>query len=453
MKTHAPGDDLPLSPDESTNLRMEIASLPDEGHARDEAVEARSEHEAGVMAQLRDANEHLVIATMNAQALTEAAERGNRQREQFLAMLAHELRNPLAPIVNALAVLHHVTTPEPLVAWAHDVIKRQVDHMTRLLNDLLDVSRVTSGKITLQKQPTALSEVMMHAIEACGPPIKDRNQHLKVAIPPQPLTLDGDLERLAQVFSNLLNNASKYTQEGGAITFSAEQLGDAVVVCVADNGFGIAAEVLPSIFELFTQEERSLAHAHGGLGIGLTVVRAIVQMHAGTVTVKSPGPGKGSEFTVTLPLMTTALPEGAANVEVEAASTKVPCRIVLIEDNRDASASLKRLLQLGGHKVATAFDGVTGVQLVLADRPQIVLCDIGLPGMDGYAVIARLRTEMRPPLPIMIAVTGYGQPEDRARALAAGFHHHLVKPVNPNDLLRLIAAQGDSIPEMRRGCP
>jgi signal transduction histidine kinase/ActR/RegA family two-component response regulator len=451
MKTDAPGVHPALSPDESTRLRMEIASSEDERHARDKASEARREHDDAVMARLRDANEHLVIATMNAQALTEAAQRDNRQREQFLAMLAHELRNPLAPIVNALAVLHHVTTPEPLVAWAHDVIKRQVDHMTRLLNDLLDVSRVTSGKITLQKQATALSQVMMHAIEACGPPIKDRNQHLKVAIPPQTLTLDGDPARLAQVFSNLLNNASKYTQEGGAITFSAEQQGNTVVVRVADNGFGISAEVLPSIFELFAQEERSLAHAHGGLGIGLTVVRAIVQMHAGTVTVKSPGPGKGSEFTVTLPLMTSALPEGAATVQTEPASTKVPYRIVLIEDNRDASASLKKLLQLAGHKVAAAFDGVTGVQLVLADRPQIVLCDIGLPGMDGYAVTARLRVEMKPPLPIMIAITGYGQPEDRARALAAGFDHHLVKPLNPDDLLRLIAAQGDSIPERRRG--
>ena len=450
MKTPAPGDDPALTGGESTHLSVEVTPAQEEGHARDKAVEARSERE-GTMDELRDANEHLVIATMNAQALTEAAERGNRHREQFLAMLAHELRNPLAPIVNALAVLHRVATPEPLVPWAHDVIKRQVNHMTRLLNDLLDVSRVTSGKITLQKRPTALSELMQHAIETCAPPIRDRNQNLKVVIPPQLLTLDGDPARLAQVFSNLLNNASKYTQEGGAITFSAEQQGDAVVLRVADNGFGIAADALPLIFDLFAQEDRSLARAHGGLGIGLTVVRAIVQMHGGTVTVKSPGPGAGSEFTVTLPLMTSALPEVAAKVEVEPASSKVPYRIVLIEDNVDASESLKTLLQLMGYKVATAFDGVTGVQLVKADRPQIVLCDIGLPGMDGYAVIAQLRAEMKPPLPIMIALTGYGQPEDRARALEAGFHHHLVKPVNADDLLRLIAAQGDSIPEMRGG--
>jgi two-component system, sensor histidine kinase len=437
-----------LTPGESPRLRVEVTSLEEGNRARDQAVEARGEREAGVIAELRDANEHLVIATMDAQASTEAAERSSRQREQFLAMLAHELRNPLAPIVNALAVLSRVETPEPLVPWAHDVIKRQVDHMTRLLNDLLDVSRVTSGKITLQRRPSVLSEIMLQAVETAAPAIERRKQRLTVAAPAQALTLDGDPARLAQVFSNLLNNATKYTQEGGAITFSAERRGNAVVLCVADNGFGIAAEALPAIFDLFAQEDRSLARAHGGLGIGLTVVRAIVEMHGGSVTARSPGPGAGSEFTVTLPLMMT--PPGVADsAEERPESTRVPYRIVLIEDNVDANASLKTLLELMGYKVTTAFDGLTGARLVQSERPQIVLCDIGLPGIDGYAVIARLRADMKPPLPIMIALTGYGQPEDRARALAAGFKHHLVKPVNANELLRLIAAQGDAIPEMR----
>lgn len=405
--------------------------------------------DSGLMLQLRDANEHLVIATMEAQALTEAAERGNRQREQFLAMLAHELRNPLAPIVNALAVLHRVATPEPLVPWAHDVIKRQVGHMTRLLNDLLDVSRVTSGKITLQKRPVALSDLMVQAVETSSPPIRDRKQNLTVEIPRHALILDGDAARLTQVFSNLLNNAAKYTQEGGAIKFSAEEQGESVVLRVTDNGFGIAPDVLPTIFEIFAQEDRSLARAHGGLGIGLTVVRAIVEMHGGTVTAASRGPGEGSEFTVSLPLLHGAVPEVAAEVEVEAGATKLPYRIVLIEDNVDANASLKTLLELTGYQVASAYDGASGVRLVQSSRPQIVLCDIGLPGMDGYAVIARLRAEMKPPLPVMIAITGYGQPEDRARALEAGFQQHLVKPVNADDLLRLIAARGELIPEMR----
>lgn len=447
-ENNIPGANPTLAPGESPRLRVEVASLQEGDRVRDQAVQARGVREAGVIAELRDANEHLVIATMDAQASIEAAERSSRQREQFLAMLAHELRNPLAPIVNALAVLNRVVTPEPLVPWAHDVIKRQVDHMTRLLNDLLDVSRVTSGKITLQRRPTVLSEIMRQAIETSAPAIEERKQRLTVAAPAQALTLDGDPARLAQVFSNLLNNATKYTQEGGAITFSAERQGNGVVLCVADNGFGITAEALPSIFDLFAQEDRSLARAHGGLGIGLTVVRAIVEMHGGSVTARSPGPGAGSEFTVTLPLMTKP-PDVADKAEELPESTKVPYRIVLIEDNVDANASLKTLLELMGYKVTTAFDGVTGARLVQSERPQIVLCDIGLPGMDGYAVIARLRADMKPPLPIMIALTGYGQPEDRARALAAGFKHHLVKPVNPNELLRLIAAQGDAIPEMR----
>jgi signal transduction histidine kinase/ActR/RegA family two-component response regulator len=419
--------------------------------AADCDAESRNENalDSSLVSQLRDANEHLVIATMEAHASTEAAERGNRQREQFLAMLAHELRNPLAPIVNALAVLHRVATPEPLVPWAHDVIKRQVAHMTRLLNDLLDVSRVTSGKITLQKRPVALSDLMIQAVETAAPPIKDRKQNLTVEIPPHLLTLDGDGARLMQVFSNLLNNAAKYTQEGGAITFSAEEQGESVVLRVTDNGFGIAADVLPTIFELFAQEDRSLARAHGGLGIGLTVVRAIVEMHGGTVTARSRGPGEGSEFTVSLPLLRGASPEVSPEVEVQAGSSKLAYRIVLIEDNIDANASLKTLLELTGYQVASAFDGPTGVRLVQSSRPQVVLCDIGLPGMDGYGVIAQLRAEMKPPLPVMIAITGYGQPEDRARALDAGFQQHLVKPVNADDLLRLIAAQGDLIPEMR----
>jgi signal transduction histidine kinase/ActR/RegA family two-component response regulator len=417
--------------------------------ARYEAAQAKRNLEDPVIAQLREANENLVIATVHAQTMTEASERANQQKEQFLAMLAHELRNPLAPIVNALAVLRRVATPEPLVPWAHDIIKRQVEHMTRLLDDLLDVSRVTTGKVALQKHPIAVSDVMLQAVETSRPSVEARNQHLTVAIPPTPLTVDGDLARLVQVFSNLLNNAAKYTQQGGAITFSAKQEGDAAVLRVADNGFGITPEALPSIFELFAQEDRSLARADGGLGIGLTVVRAIVEMHGGVVTATSQGPGEGSEFEVTLPLLETPTSQLLRTVDVEPTSPDREYRIVLIEDNIDVSSSLKTLLQLMGHEVATAFDGASGVRLVQADRPQIVLCDIGLPGLDGYGVIMRLQEEMTPPLPVMIALTGYGLLEDRTRALKAGFDHHLVKPVNPEDLLRVIMAECERISGMR----
>lgn len=317
--------------------------------------------------------------------------------------------------------------------------------MTRLLDDLLDVARVTSGKIMLEKRATTVSDVMLQAIETSRPRIEERKQHLKIAMPPQPLVVDGDLERLVQAFSNLLNNASKYTHEGGAITFSGEQQADAVVIGVVDNGFGISAEALPGIFELFTQEERSLALAHGGLGIGLTIVRTIVEMHGGTVTAKSAGAGEGSEFVVTLPCMQAPRDAVASPAEVEMGPAAMAYRIVLIDDNTDACASLKTLLELFGCHVATALDGVSGASLVQTERPHIVLCDIGLPGMDGYAVLAQVRAEMTPPLPVMIALTGYGSQEDRARALAAGFDHHLVKPVSAEDLLRLINVDPDRI--------
>ncbi len=432
--------------EEAAQLREQLASLREAALlAQEEAAQSRAALEARVMGQLREANQNLVIATVHAQTMTEAAELANRQKEQFLAMLAHELRNPLAPIVNALAVLRRVETPDPLLPWAHDVIKRQVGHMMRLLNDLLDVSRITSGKIALQKRPTAVLELMLNAIETSRPIIENRKQNLEVENPQEPLTVDGDPARLAQVFSNLLNNAAKYTHEGGAITLAAKRRGDDVVLSVTDDGIGIAAEALPTVFELFTQEDRSLAHAQGGLGIGLTVVRGIVEMHGGTVQAHSTGPGQGSEFSVTLPLMLHGDPQAADTAGAEPAPPALGWRVVVIEDNVDMNESLKVLLQLMGCEVSSAFDGAAGAALVQAERPQIVFCDIGLPKMDGYAVIAQLRQEMKAPLPVMIALTGYGQAEDRARALTAGFDHHLVKPVDADALLTLLAGQGERI--------
>jgi len=377
--------------------------------------------------------------------MTEAAERANDEKVQFLAMLAHELRNPLAPILNALAVLRRVTSTEPTLPWVHDVVKRQVDHMTRLLNDLLEVSRVTSGKIALQKRSITVSEFMLHAIETCRPLMHDRDQNFTIAIPPQPLTIDGDPTRLAQIFSNLLNNAAKYTPIRGSISFSAQQQDEKVVLRVKDDGCGIATEALPRIFELFTQEGRSLARAQGGLGIGLTVVRRLVQLHGGTIEASSPGLDQGSEFVVTIPLIRN-LPAGPVrDGKEEVESRGSTFRIALIEDNVDASESMKAVLQMMGHEVSTAFDGDAGYALIRDGHHQIVLCDIGLPGMDGYQIVARLRSEMSPPFPVMIALTGYGSPEDRMRALESGFDHHLTKPVEVEALLRLIAAQEERV--------
>jgi signal transduction histidine kinase len=427
----------------AAKVREELASLREAAIcAQEEAARSKMNNEAVRMDQLREANENLVIATVHSQETIEAAERVSRQQEHFLAMLAHELRNPLAPIVNALAVLHQVPTPELSVTWGHDIIKRQVDHITRLLDDLLDVSRLTTGKIVLQKAPVAVKSFMVGAVEVVESLVQSRGQHLKLDIPDEVLVVDGDPVRLVQVFSNLLNNAVKYTPIDGNIAFSAARRGDSVVLRVADDGCGIAAEALPDVFNLFTQEGRSLARADGGLGIGLSIVRGMVEMHGGSVTANSLGPGEGSEFLVTLPLVHSNASEAGRGADAISPLLAIHVRVVLIDDNVDASESLKMLLQLTGCEVSCALDGIAGVALVHANRPQIVLCDIGLPGMGGYEVIAQLRKEMSS-MPRMIALTGYGQSGDRARSIAAGFDHHLVKPVDPDALLRLLAEEAE----------
>ena len=423
---------------DSLHGREELAGLETEAARLREEI-ALLRQQAQRMILLRDTNERLVLTTLAAQRATEVAEHANREKEQFLAMLAHELRNPLAPITNALAILRRKGSSDPTVTWVHDIIKRQVDHLTRLLNELLEASRLTTGKVVLKKRPIAISETMRFAVEGAQPMIRGRRQHLSVKFPPEPLVVDGDPTRLVQIFSNLLHNAAKYTPEGGSISFSAGQRGDAAIISVIDNGCGIAPEALPRIFDLFTQEGRSLDNAQGGLGIGLTVVRSLVELHGGTVEAASPGLGKGTELSVVIPLMKNPPLMIPTGVGERSEARGVPLRIVLIDDNVDANDSLHALLGVMGHKVATAFDGVAGYELVRDSRPQLVLCDIGLPGMDGYEVIAKLRATLTP-MPVMIALTGYGQPEDQVRALAAGFDHHLTKPVDVEEMLRLIAA-------------
>ncbi|MEO5693027.1 MAG: ATP-binding protein [Usitatibacter sp.] len=430
---------------EAARDREEIALLREEAtRAKEAAVGANSEP-AVRMAMLREANEKLVLATIRAQAATEAAENASRQKEQFLAMLAHELRNPLAPIANALAIMRRGTSANPTLTWVHDIIKRQVDHLTRLLDELLEASRLTTGKVILKKLPTDISEAMRLAIEASQPLVRGRGQRLSVTYPPQRLVVDGDPTRLVQIFSNLLHNAAKYTPEGGSIHFSAKRQADTVVVLVSDNGCGIAAQVLPHIFDLFTQEGRSLDHAQGGLGIGLTVVRSLVELHGGTVEATSRGLGQGSDFSVAIPLMQNPPLEIPANSGMKLEAPGISLRIALIDDNVDANDSLCAVLEVMGHEVSTAFDGNAGFELIRDTHPQLVVCDIGLPGMDGYQIIARLRETAKGPMPFMIALTGYGQPEDRARGLAAGFDHHLTKPVDVEELLRLIAVLGERL--------
>ncbi len=411
-----------------------------------EVIEGADADTGERMSQLREANEKLVVATMLAQTATEAAEQSNKDKEQFLAMLAHELRNPLAPISNALAILRRSTKGDATLTWVHDIVKRQVDHLTELLNELLEVSRLTSGKVVLKKRAVEISEAMRIAVEASRPIIRGRRQRLNVEFPPRPLVVDGDLTRLVQVFTNLLHNAAKYTHEGGSITFAGDLQGGNVVLRVADDGSGIAADALPRIFDLFTQEGRSLDHAQGGLGIGLTVVRSLVELHGGSVDASSSGLGQGSEFVVAIPLMANPPLEMPHGEESELTAPAACLSIAIIDDNVDANDSLAAVLRVMGHEVATAFDGLAGLALIRDTRPQVVVCDIGLPLLDGYQIVAKVREEMDGAMPVMIALTGYGQPEDRARSLQAGFAFHLTKPVDIESLLRLIAAQGAGSP-------
>ena len=394
--------------------------------------------------ELRQANESLVIAALNSQSSAEASDHANRLKEDFLAMLAHELRNPLAPIRNAVAILSRKTNGDPDLDWIHKVIDRQVQHIARMLDDMLDVARVNQGKVVLRKRPITVGEIVEQAVESCRPLINERDQHLALHVPEQPIHIDGDLVRLVQVFSNLLNNAAKYTQPGGDITLSAEPHGDRVALRVVDNGIGIEPAAQARVFDLFNQENRSPTQAASGLGIGLTVARRLIELHGGSIECHSEGLAKGSRFLVILPVLRDFVPELAAVEPVPPASQR-SYRIAVIEDNVDASDTLAMLLRMEGHEVTAAFDGTSGVVLVLSNRPQIVLCDIGLPGMDGYAVVARLHEQLREEMPVMIALTGYGHAEDRRHALAAGFAYQLTKPVDIGELLAVFAQADERI--------
>jgi signal transduction histidine kinase/DNA-binding response OmpR family regulator len=378
------------------------------------------------------------IAIDNAR-LYRDVQRADLQKNEFLSMLAHELRNPLAPIRNAIYLLRQRPDADPELRAIQGMIERQVQHLIRLVDDLLDVSRITRGKIRLQVEPITLSAVVARAVEISRPHIDARRHELTVQLPEQPLVVRGDPVRLAQVVGNLLNNAAKYTEEGGRIWLTVEQNGAEAVLRVRDTGVGIPAEMLVSVFELFTQVEHSLDRAHGGLGIGLTLVRQLVQLHGGRVHAASAGLGRGSEFVVHLPLLDKAdLPEHPA-ARPRAAEASLGRRVLVVDDNHDAAESLAMVLRLNGHAVSVCHDGPTALSMALATRPEVVLLDIGLPEMDGYEVARRLRACPGPNGMLLIAVTGYGQEQDVRRSRAAGFDHHLVKPVDLGALAGLLA--------------
>jgi signal transduction histidine kinase/ActR/RegA family two-component response regulator len=388
--------------------------------------------------RLREANEHLVIAALEAQGLREDAEATNLRQNEFLAMLAHELRNPLAPIGMAGALLARAPNASPQMLQMTSVVKRQVEHMSHLLDDLLDAARISGGKIKLAPAPVALADVLAQAIETVMPRIRERRQTLAVDLPPAPVILEADGVRLTQVFTNLLANASKYTGDEGAVRLAVAVADGAATITVADNGTGIGADVLPHIFDLFTQGPRSLARSEGGLGVGLNVVHNLVTMHGGQVHAHSAGLGLGTTFTVALPLPRAVMVPAQATTAPGAAAA--PCAVLLIEDNVDACETLGYLLTLEGHAVATAHNGADGLALALAGDFDVVICDIGLPGLDGYEVLGSLRSTEHGARPYAIALSGYCQTDDRARALAAGFDQYLVKPIQPEALLTVLGS-------------
>jgi signal transduction histidine kinase/CheY-like chemotaxis protein len=364
----------------------------------------------------------------------------NRQKDQFLAMLAHELRNPLAPITTAAQLLKMGTLDAKGVRNASEIIARQADHMTDLVNDLLDVSRVTRGLVTLEKEELDVNAVVTGALEQVRPLIESKRHALTMQLSGEPVHVLGDRTRLVQVLSNILNNAAKYTPPGGQILIRVTATGEQVLVTVSDNGIGIEPEVLPYIFELFTQAERTPDRSQGGLGIGLALVKSLVALHGGTVDARSEAPGRGSEFEICLPRLDTARAlDGDASDEPGAARVE-PLRVMVVDDNQDAAQMLAMLLEVQGHSVSVEYDGRGAVQRARRELPQVMLLDIGLPDTDGYALARQLRAIPELQGATLVALTGYGQNEDLRLAQEAGFDHHLVKPADLAQVGEILAA-------------
>jgi two-component system CheB/CheR fusion protein len=375
----------------------------------------------------------------------------DRGKNQFLAMLAHELRGPLAPLRAATSILKNPATPPEAIRKTHDIVDRQVRTMARLIDDLLDVSRATQRKVRLKTETVELAKVIFFAVEAQRHFIEEHAQELFVELPPEPIYLEADPVRLVQVFGNLLHNASKYGNEGGHIWLSAELLpvenaesesAENVVVRVRDDGVGIDSEMLPFVFDMFAQADASLARSEGGLGIGLTLVRSLVDSHGGRVEAESAGLGQGAEFRVYLPALSSREMERErrARPADPEASPRAPSRVLVVDDNRDAAELLATGLRLQGHSVETAHDGDEALSKAAAFEPDAVVLDIGLPRMDGYQVARRLREEARLTNLLLVAVSGYGQDDDRRRARDAGFDHHLTKPVPLDEIHALLGA-------------
>jgi len=395
----------------------------------------------------RDITEH-VQAQAERERLLAELEAASRAKDEFLAMLGHELRNPLSPIVTALHLMK--IRGDGSTAREQAVIERQLEHLTRLVDDLLDVSRITRGKVELRKERVELADTVMKAVEMASPLLAQRSHRLDIDVPRKGFLLEADPVRLAQVVSNLLTNAARYTPAGGRVWVQAHREGGDAVIRVRDNGIGISPEMLPQLFDLFFQGHRGIERKEGGLGLGLALVKTLVGLHGGSVHVTSEGHGKGSEFTVRLPALPPAATDGAAAVDAAPAAAPVAhgLRVLIVDDNTDAADLLGRWLSEAGHAVKVMHDPTHALDVAEADfRPDVALLDIGLPVMDGYELAVQLRRRMGPVPCRLIALSGYGQEADRLRSEQAGFDQHLVKPINPQSLLRLLdGAHGRGAP-------
>ena len=374
--------------------------------------------------------------------LLQAAEEGVRYRDEFLAMLGHELRNPIAPIRSAIDILKlESSSKAATLQWSLDIIDRQTQQLTYLVNDLLDMARVTQGRIRLRCQTVALADIVAAAVETTRPVIEARRHELTLTSPAAPLQVEADPTRLVQVVANLLQNAAKYTEPEGHIWLTVRREGDEAVICVRDTGIGIPSEFLPHLFTPFSQASRSLARSQGGLGVGLGLVRGLVEMHGGRVLAFSAGSGQGSEFVIRLPAL-DAVQRPKETAQASRVDTNdLPARCVLVvDDNPQVAESLARLLAIMGHQVHTAHDGAAALEAVRTFHPEVIFLDIGLPGMNGYEVAQHLRRQYHRNMRL-VAITGYGQEEDKRRSHQAGFDHHLVKPIAKEALQEVLAME------------
>ncbi|MEP6995064.1 MAG: ATP-binding protein, partial [Acidobacteriota bacterium] len=361
----------------------------------------------------------------------------NRRKDEFLAMLGHELRNPMAPIVTAMHLMRLRPDEPEVLTRSLSIVDRNLQRVTRLVDDLLDVSRITSGKIELREETVALAAILERAVEQSHPVLSERGHRLTMELPEEPVSLRADPARLEQVLVNLLVNAAKYTDVGGRISLAARREGHEVVIRIRDNGIGMTPELRNRAFDLFVQGPVTSARSSGGLGVGLTLVRRLVDLHRGTVEALSDGPGRGSEFVVRLPVPAEAPQPSGGHPEPRGASTSK--RILVVDDNEDAAESLAEYLRAGGHEVRTAPNGPAAIAEAARMRPEVVLLDIGMPEMDGHEVARRLRQNAELRSVLLVALTGYGQESDRLLSVEAGFDHHLVKPVDIRKLDRLLA--------------